>query len=265
MVAHRTGTRTTLAPPSNRTRMSTSIASPLAWLAGAAASGVVAALAYRLRSLTISGAWAATACGVILYGAGGWAWVALVGMFFVTSSGMTHIEGGWAGSRSRSLDRLGRRWDQVAANGGVATLTAVIHGLTGSPLTLVAAAGAVAAAAADTWGTEIGRWSRVSPRLITTWASVPHGTSGGITPVGTIGAAAGAAVIGWLAALLGAGFQPAHLAVGVAAAGFLGALLDSVLGATIEGRWKWVGNGVVNALATAWGAGLALLAASAGW
>jgi uncharacterized membrane protein len=40
----------------------------------------------------------------------------------------------------------------------------------------------------------------------------------------------------------------------VAAAGVSGALLDSILGATVEVRWPWVGNGIVNFVATTWGA-----------
>ncbi len=232
-------------------------------VAGAAGSGIVAFAAYRLRALTRSGAWAAAACGALLYGAGGWAWVVLVGAFFVTSSILTRIEGGSSDPRARSLDRTGRRWDQVAANGGIAVLAAAVHGFTGSPLAVAAAAGAIAVATADTWATETGRWSRVPPRLITTWAAVPQGTSGGITPVGTFGAAAGAALIGGLAALVASAPRPALLALAVAGAGFSGALLDSVLGATVERWWPWVGNSGVNLAATAWGAGLTLLAA--GW
>src|SRR5205807_650194 len=63
-------------------------------------------------------------------------------------------------------DVAGRRWDQVAANGGVAAFAAAIHGLTGSPLAFAAAAGAIAEATADTWATEVGRWSRTRPRMI---------------------------------------------------------------------------------------------------
>ncbi len=243
--------------------METTFGSAPDLIAGAAGSGIVSLAAYRLRALTWSGACAATVCGALLYGAGGWAWVALVGVFFVTSSILTRLPGGSPDPRARSLDRAGRRWDQVVANGGIATLAAAVHGFMGAPLAFAAAAGAIAVATADTWATETGRWSRVPPRLVTTWARVPHGTSGGITPVGTIGAAAGAALIGGLAALLVPGLRPAHLAGVVAVAGFSGAHLDSVLGATVEGWWPWVGNSGVNLAATAWGAGLALLAA--GW
>jgi uncharacterized protein (TIGR00297 family) len=148
----------------------------------------------------------------------------------------------------------------VAANGGIATLVAVIHGLSGWPLSFGIAAGAVAAAAADTWGTEIGRWSARPPRLITSGIPVPTGTSGGVTVVGTLGELGGALTVAAVAAFLAGQSSPPRLFVATAVAGFSGALLDSVLGATIESRLRWVNNSVVNLLATGWGAAVVLLA-----
>lgn len=226
---------------------------------GAAGSGLLAIQAYRMRTLTRSGAWAAAVCGTVLYAAGGWTWVALIGAFFVTSSILTRLDPGPGGSR-RSLDRSGRRWDQVAANGGVAAAVAVIHGLTASPSAFAAVAGAIAAATADTWGTEIGRWSRTPPRLITTWTPVPHGSSGGVTSVGTWGAAAGALFIGVCAVLLEGRAHLGFSAAVVTVAGFSGAIIDSLLGAAVEGRWRWMGNNLTNLVATAWGAAVALFA-----
>ncbi len=121
---------------------------------------------------------------------------------------------------ARSRDRAGRDWTQVVANGGVAAITALAYGFTGSSLYLAAGAGAVAVAAADTWATEIGRFSRAEPRIVTTWRRVPHGVSGGITGVGVLAACAGAALI----AVVGAAFAAppaARFAAAVAIAGCL--------------------------------------------
>lgn len=141
---------------------------------------------------------------------------------------------------------------------------AAVHGLSGWPLGFAVAAGAVAAAAADTWGTEIGRWSARPPRLITSGISVPRGTSGAVTVIGTVGELAGALTVAIVAAALaGQTTQrpaPDQLFVATAAAGFSGALFDSVLGATIKSRVRWVNNSVVNLLATGWGAGVILIA-----
>jgi uncharacterized protein (TIGR00297 family) len=222
-------------------------------------SGIIAVSAHRLRTLTISGTWAAVLVGTTLFAGGGWTWLALVGAFFVTSSILTRWDPRGEGTPHRSMDVGGRRWDQVTANGGVAAVAAVIHGWTGSPLAFWAAAGAIGAATADTWATELGRWSPARPRLITNWQIVTSGTSGGITAVGTAGAAAGALLIAAIATAL-AGHAPVHSAfLAVLTGGLSGALVDSFLGAAVEGRYRWINNSVVNLLATVWGAGVVLV------
>ncbi len=225
---------------------------------GLAVSGSAALLAYRYRVLTSSGAWATIVVGPVLFVGGGWRWLVLVGIFSATSSVLTRWEPTGVVVERQSSDIAGRAWDQVVANGGIATLAAVVHGLGGWPLAFGAAAGAIAAAAADTWATEVGRWSRTPPRLITTWRVVPHGVSGGLTTVGTAGAAAGALLIGAAATMLANGSSERPGLLPVLVAGFSGAMLDSLLGATIEGRYRWINNSMVNLLATAWGAGVVL-------
>ena len=130
---------------------------------------------------------------------------------------------------------------QVVANGGVATLAA----LAGS---WPAFAGALAAATSDTWASEIGRHSRSLPRLITNGTPVPAGTDGGITVLGTAGGLAGAALIGALSGMPGL----------VSIAGFAGMLVDSLLGATIQGKLRWMDNDAVNLAATISGAAIAV-------
>ena len=133
---------------------------------------------------------------------------------------------------------------QVLANGGVALASAVLYGLTGASGWLVALAGGIAAANADTWSTEIGRTSRTLPRLITTWRHVPAGTSGAVSGRGLAGAIAGAATIGITAAVgcawdvMAGSISPMPALVGLTAGGFAGSLLDSLLGATVQDqRW----------------------------
>lgn len=131
---------------------------------------------------------------------------------------------------------------QVVANGGVAALAALLGNWP-------AFAGSLAAATADTWATEIGRRAPTPPRLVTSWTSVPPGTDGGMTLLGTLGGIAGAGFIAGTSYLLG---FPWVLAV--ALAGALGMLLDSILGATVQGKVRWMDNDAVNLAATLAGA-----------
>ncbi|HKV44867.1 MAG TPA: DUF92 domain-containing protein, partial [bacterium] len=112
---------------------------------GLALSAAAAIPAARFRVLTPSGASATLVVGTVLFVGGGWRWLALVGIFSATSSLLTRWEPRGIGVERPSSDLNGRRWDQVIANGGVAALAAVVHGVWGWPLGFGAAAGAIAA------------------------------------------------------------------------------------------------------------------------
>jgi uncharacterized protein (TIGR00297 family) len=202
--------------------------------------------------LTGGGAAAALAVGAATVWGTGWRGLALLLAFFVSSSLLTR-----GGGR--------RTARQVLANGGVAALAAAAG-------SWPAFAGAVAAATSDTWATEIGARSPTPPRHLTTGAPVPPGTSGGITALGTAGGVLGAGFIAGIAVLLtprAAGPGLTHLGwlvVTVAAAGVAGMLIDSLIGATLQGSehgarldrgYAWVDNDAVNLAATIAGAVIA--------
>lgn len=98
-----------------------------------------------------------------------------------------------------------------------------------------------AATLADTLSSELGILSRSPPRLITTLRETPRGTNGGVTLYGVGVGAAGAAVIGVVAAALlpacedawGLGDKVWFVGF-VALVGAAGSLLDSVLGALFQ-------------------------------
>ena len=114
----------------------------------------------------------------------------------------------------------------MLANGAVAAVAACLG-------SWPAAAGAIAAAAADTWATEIGSFSTHPPRLITTGAPVPRGRSGGMTLLGTLGGIAGALAIAAVSALVAPSLRGRGVWV-VGAAGIAGMLVDSLAGATLQ-------------------------------
>jgi len=134
-------------------------------------SAAIAWVAYRRNSLSLSGAYAAVVVGTIIFALGGWPWGLLLVTFFVTSSVLSHYRNPQKEAVADHFAKSGRRdLRQVLANGGLAALLAALFALTGSsqPLLFVAFVGAIAAANADTWATELGVLSQVKPRLITT-------------------------------------------------------------------------------------------------
>lgn len=176
--------------------------------------------------LSPRGALAAVLVGLTIATGTGWRGVLVLLVFFVTSSLLTP-----GGGRRRAV--------QVLANGGVPALCALLAPL--DPRFAAAFVGALAAAAADTWSTEIGTRGRAAPRLVTTWRRVAPGTSGGVTALGTAGGAAGALAVTLTA--VATGLLPGVAAPWVAAAGLAGALADSLAGAAVQARYRCGGCG----------------------
>ncbi|WP_020222964.1 DUF92 domain-containing protein, partial [Halarchaeum acidiphilum] len=127
-------------------------------------------------------------------------------------------------------------------------------------LFVLAFAGSIATALADTLSSEVGTLYG-PPHLVTTFETVPPGTDGAVTWQGELAGLAGALVVAVLAgALLPATTVGAAL---VFVGGVVGMTVDSLAGATIEGAY--VGNQSVNSIATiAGGIASALLAAAIG-
>lgn len=214
------------------------------WLLAVLAAGLVAVAGMSARALTASGALAAFLVGSLLVNAGGWWTGVLIVAFFVSSSALSHYHGGYPAYLFAAKGGQ-RDAEQVLANGGVPLLFAIGSALATDPAPwLIAAAGAIAGACADTWATEIGKTSERLPRMITTWRHSPPGSSGAISTLGTLGALGGAAAIGLTASIgiLGGWWPPdvpASLVLAiVTSAGFAGALVDSVLGATIQAQYR---------------------------
>jgi uncharacterized protein (TIGR00297 family) len=199
---------------------------------GVVLAAIVALFARRAGALTGGGAIAAFLIGAVVFGAAAWPGALVLLAFFVPSSLLSRL----GAQRKRNAGDAGKQgprdaW-QVLANGGVAALCALA--VVGGGLPAAAAfAGAFAAASADTWGTEIGTLSNAAPRSIVTLRPVATGISGGVTILGTIATLGGAACVAAAATLVGiAPFWP------VAAGGAAGALVDSLLGATVQAlRW----------------------------
>ncbi|WKW13082.1 DUF92 domain-containing protein [Pseudogemmatithrix spongiicola] len=243
----------------------------------------MASLACRAHALSKSGAIAAVLVGATS-AAAGWAWAVLLIGWFVASSALTRV--GAAAKHARTAATLpatsARTATQVVANGGVYAIAALAATLSGTAWCSVAALGALAAAAADTWATEIGLLVGRAPRSIIGGGPMEPGLSGGVTWPGTIGGAAGALAVAGAAVALQLA-TPAVL-MAITGAGIVGGLGDSLLGATVQAKrrcarcarwterathdcgvatehgrgWRWMTNDTVNLCATFIGATAAI-------
>ena len=215
-------------------------------------SGVIVFIAYRGQSLSKSGAAGAMIVGTTIFGFGGWVLGALLIVFFILSSLLSHYKAVVKAHLDEKFAKGHQRdLGQTLANGGAGALTAFVFFLFPNPVILAAYVGVIATVNADTWATELGVLSRRMPRLLTTWRPVEPGTSGGISLPGTLASIAGALIIGVAAAIFfgidtmlggrvntfhGSNSMPSSVLLILAAVlgGVIGSLFDSLLGATVQ-------------------------------
>lgn len=132
------------------------------------------------------------------------------------------------------------------------------------PLLLLAYVAAISTKLADTCGTEIGKAYGQRTFLITTFRPVPRGTEGAVSLEGTFAGIIGATILAVLA--WGLGMIPDQLPIGiifVVVAAFIATNIESLIGATLEGKVAFLTHDVVNIVNTLIGAivavGLALI------
>lgn len=247
-------------------------------------AGLGGLLASRLQAwLSPGGMFTSAAVGLLVLAGGGAAPCLLLVFFFATSSLLTRFREDRKRPEGRGLgpgspDDPGptglRASPQVLANAGAVVVLSAGNLVLPLPWAACALTGAIAAATADSWATEIGTGVRGSTRRINTLRPVEPGCSGGVSIAGTLAAVAGTASIGLLAsgarALSPGLFAPAAivrsapaladvsppsvLLAAATAGGLAGVLVDSLLGASLEGRWRLVNNETINLACTVTGA-----------
>jgi uncharacterized protein (TIGR00297 family) len=232
------------------------------WLLALALNGLLIGLAQRAPLLTATGWIHAGILGTLLWGSLGWrGWLAVVA-YLALGSLVTRLGMKEKSARGLAEGRGGRRgpenvWGSALVGCSLALLAPHVSRAALGPL-LLAFAASFSAKLADTFGSEIGkRWGRRTV-LITSLRPVPPGTEGAVSLEGTAASLAGALLMALVLWGLGVLRGPADLAV-VVAAGMAATLLESLVGATLQRRWAWLTNELVNGLQTLLAALLALL------
>ena len=204
------------------------------------------------KIVDLSGLIAGLIVGLIIWIFGGWSWFLIILLFHLLAAIMTKFKYKKKEVSGLAQEKGGARaWPNVIANGLVAALFSLSSGIyflifkTNLDIFFYGFIGAVAAMTADTIATELGLLSKSQPRLITTFKKVIPGTSGGVTILGELAALLGSSIIGifgWILVffnLISTNLIFNYpILLGAIAGGMLGCLVDSIIGATVQGLYN---------------------------
>lgn len=255
------------------------------WLVSIALNTILLAIATIVpkKLLTPAGQFHGWLLGVIIWGCLGWQGYAVVMFYFLVGSGVTRIGKAQKEAEGIAEKRSGARGpENVWGSALTATLCALgvlalsIVGETGNIVgetgkmpvpqyviswLLLGYAASFCTKLSDTTASEIGKAYGKRTFLITTLQPVPRGTEGAVSLEGTLAgifASIPIALLSWAVGLI----DLTGIVFCVIAA-FIATNIESVIGATIQSKFEWLTNEVVNFFNTLIGAIAAIVLASA--
>jgi uncharacterized protein (TIGR00297 family) len=210
------------------------------------------------KKLTVSASVVAGICGVAIYAGAGYTGIAMVAVFFTLGTFATRWKLNVKQAIGVAEENKGQRTaGQVIANAGVAAILGLLAYLNNEyvPLLQLMIAGSLASATADTLSSEMGNVYGRRYYNILSFKRDIRGRDGVVSLEGTLIGLLGSMVI---AAVYAFGSGLLQNLMYVVAAGTLGNIADSILGATVE-RKGYLNNNAVNYLNTDIGAVAAAL------
>lgn len=212
------------------------------------------------KLLTPGGIFHAWILGVLIWGSLNWPGYLVVVFYFLVGSGVTRIGIAEKEAAGIAEKRQGARGPE---NVWGSALTATVCALgvampfsgSGKVIAALLMLGYVASFStklADTCASEVGKVYGQRTYLITTLQPVPRGTEGAVSLEGTLAGIVGSgaiALVGWAVGLIN---LPGIFLCMIAA--FIATNLESVIGATLQSRYTWLTNEIVNIINTTIGA-----------
>ncbi len=225
------------------------------WLTAIALNTVlgIIALALPRKALTTWGIIHAWVLGILLWGCLGWQGFVLMCSYFILGTAVTYVGKDIKEAKGIAEKRSGARGpENLWGSAAVGACCAVGYAINPDPLWLLGYTASISTKLADTFASEIGKAYGKHTYLITSFQAVPAGTEGAVSLEGTIAGVIGSlliALVGWLVHLISSWDM-----AGCAIAAFWATTLESLIGATLQNRYAWLTNEVVNGINTAIGA-----------
>jgi uncharacterized protein (TIGR00297 family) len=239
------------------------------WLIGIALNAgllAIAALAPK-KLLTPEGLIHAGVLGVVLWGTLGWQGYVVMMFYFLAGSAVTRIGKATKEAMGIAEKRSGTRGPENVWGSALIAMLCALGVYVSSesaaqilvPYLQLGYVASIATKLSDTCGTEVGKAYGRRTYLITTLQPVRRGTEGAVSLEGTaagIVGSLGLALLAWAVGLINV-----EGIVLCAIAAFIATNIESLIGATIEGKVRWLTHDVVNILNTLVGAIVAILLA----
>ena len=240
------------------------------WLVAVGLNAVLLAAVWLVpkKLLTPAGILNAWLLGVLIWGTLGWKGYAIVCVYFIVGSSVTRIGIEQKEAEGIAEKRSGARGpENVWGSAFTAALCAIGIGFINfsgtreavflSSLLILGYVASFCTKLSDTCASEVGKAYGKRTFLITTLQPVPRGTEGAVSLEGTLAgifASVILAMLGW-----GIGLIDVWGIIWCLLAAFIATNLESVIGATLQSRWQWLTNELVNVLNTLIGAATAML------
>ncbi|WP_058485452.1 DUF92 domain-containing protein [Defluviitalea phaphyphila] len=213
------------------------------FIIGLVASSIISYIGYKKHALTLNGCIGAIILGTGIFFSSHFYGSFLIVIFFTTSTIFTFIKENIKKELNNKYEKnSGRDFFQVFANGGVGLFYSFIYYFTSNPIYLVLIGVSFSAPNADTWASELGVLSKNNPISIRTFKKVSKGTSGAISFLGIIFSLLGSIIIALssVITILILKLEIYSLSLYeifflISLGGFLGSVIDSLLGATAQG------------------------------
>ncbi|GAA6618928.1 TIGR00297 family protein [Scytonema sp. NUACC26] len=240
------------------------------WLVGVALNTFLLGLAWisPKKLLTPTGYFHAWLLGTLIWGTLGWQGYVIVMFYFLVGSFVTRVGMAQKEAEGIAEKRSGARGpENVWGSALTGALCAIGVGLINSgifsplppfspspplPLLLLGYIASFSTKLSDTCASEVGKAYGKSTFLITTFRSVPRGTEGAVSIEGTLAGAVASlalALLGW-----GVGLIDLLGILWCVLAAFIATNLESAIGATLQPRFNWLTNELVNIINTLIGA-----------
>ena len=235
------------------------------WTIALALNFILLGIAWFLpkKLLTPLGYLNALILGILVWGTLGWRGYLIVMLFFLVGSTITFVGIEQKEAEGIAEERSGKRgagnvWGSALA----ATICAIATLFFPSPYRELFVLGYVASFCtkfSDTTASEVGKAYGKTTYLITNLKPVPRGTEGAVSLEGTLAGVLASVILAVIAWAIGM-ISPLGIIWCVIAA-FIATTIESLIGATLESRFTWLTNDLVNFINTAIGAIAAILLA----